>query len=161
MIALMYPYHDWVAADTAVKIQAIAASKNLDIFITPKHGPRDEEALSLKLKKARYGLLLCFDSKNLDSFTKSELEILLNNNSKIFAIVPNDFKPLDKRIEAIPLDKSSPDKLEEQVKLVLNHIQKWEKIHDPKVKAKSEDTGLMILLMTGLLLLLLSASSKK
>lgn len=167
-IAILYPKNDWTAADTALRLDAIASFKNLNGFIVPKYPNRDDESLIPKLGRSKYAIFLMFDKNILDTTTKQDISFLLERGAKVYCIIPhtslNYFKNIfaqhashsnNKNIVIISYYKGSKTDLENSINDILEEIKKKEeKVH------KANRDMVMALVLTGLLLLVLSALSK-
>lgn len=93
MITLLYPKEDWTAAELSTKLQALASSRNISFYTTPKHGKRDEEHIARKLSQTDKAILLAHDVTSLDEDTEWELKELKKRSIPIYSVVPESMKP--------------------------------------------------------------------
>lgn len=98
MIALLYAYGDWEAADVALKVEAIAESKGIRVFLVPKHSYRVNEKVMLQLQKCEKALLIVKDAKRIDDETQNELQILSKKNIPVYGFIPADKKEIIKQV---------------------------------------------------------------
>ena len=93
MITLLYPKEDWTAAELSTKLQALASSRNISFYTTPKHGKRDEEHIARKLSLTDKAILLAHDVTTLDEETEWELKELKKGSIPIYSVVPESMEP--------------------------------------------------------------------
>ncbi len=80
-----------------VKVKGLAGSRDLQVYSTPKHGPRDDDYIWQKLNQTQYAIFLAYDKMDIDGDTGRELKFLSENNKELYFLVPHELEePLDK-----------------------------------------------------------------
>lgn len=103
MITLIYPKEDWTSAELSTKLQALASSRDIEFYTTPKHGKRDEEHIARKLSNTDKAIFLAHDITSLDENTRWELKSLIKNNADIYLVAPD---PLESELRELGFDNS-------------------------------------------------------
>jgi len=152
-IGIIYSEKDWTAADIALKIQAIAFSKDIDCFISPKHTVRNDDKVLLSLRKCSHILFLSHDIKNPDEITVKELNYL--KDKPIIAIVKKPFKKLENITFKNIIEYETSKNAIEYLKKLIDNVSKNQK----SIKIKKEENNVLLLGLTALLLLLLVGST--
>jgi hypothetical protein len=88
MIAFLYPKEDWTAAEIALKVQAVAASQNLEVYSVPKFQKNRNDQIFQKLSKATQAIFLARDVKLVDADTQEHLKFLKEKGKPVYFILP-------------------------------------------------------------------------
>jgi len=87
MITFIYPRDDWTAAETIMKMQALAASQGYSVYATPKNTIRDMDYIKIELSKTRYAIFIAIDADSIDDDTNYELSFLKDKNIETYYVV--------------------------------------------------------------------------
>ena len=93
MIAFLYPKEDWTAADISLKVQAIAASQNVEVYSVPKFQKNRKEQIFQRLSKASQVIFLAHDIEHIDEDTREQLCYIKEKKIRTFFIVPPVMEP--------------------------------------------------------------------
>jgi hypothetical protein len=160
MITFIYPKDDWTAAETVMKMQALAASQGSDVYSTPKNTRRNINDINMKLAKTRYAIFIAIDAENIDADTQQELKTLSESRAEIYYVIPEEFEQkLHTKGQVYRYRRSDyPLSLINSVKQVLSDIERKQKTLQDQT-----DTGDLIALLAiiGLLLFFLWLIFKK
>lgn len=133
VIIFVYPKEDWTAAEMAMKMQAFAASQDIDVYFPPKAGRRNEELIARKLSKGKYAIFLAHDKTELDDDTKWEINYLKKRGTPLYSIVPDNMVNNIKNFGIInniyEYDANNPEELKNALEKLLR-----------KIKASSSDS---------------------
>jgi len=88
MIAFLYPKEDWTAAEIALKVQAVAASQEIEVYSVPKFQKNRKEQIFEKLSKSTQAMFLAYDVKVIDEDTREELKFLKDKGKPVYFILP-------------------------------------------------------------------------
>ena len=88
MIAFLYPKEDWTAAEIALKVQAVAASQEVEVYSVPKFQKNRREQIFQRLSKASRAIFLAYDVKTIDEDTREQLEFLKEKQKAVYFIIP-------------------------------------------------------------------------
>ena len=92
MIAFLYPKEDWTAAEIALKIQAVAASQDIEVYSVPKFQKNRKELIFQRLSKTSQAIFLAYDVKSLDEDTQDHLIFLKEKKKPVYFIIPKDME---------------------------------------------------------------------
>jgi hypothetical protein len=92
MIAFLYPKEDWTAAEIALKIQAVAASQDIEVYSVPKFQKNRKELIFQRLSKTSQAIFLACDVKTIDEDTQDQLMFLKEKKKPVYFIVPKDME---------------------------------------------------------------------
>jgi hypothetical protein len=162
MITFIYPKDDWTAAETVLKMQALAASQGYNVYTTPKNTKRNINDINMKLAKTKYAIFIAIDAQEIDMDTQQELKTLSESRAEIYYVVPEKFKPvipIKVNVHIYRYVRSNPSSLFNSVRKVLNDIREKQKILQEQ-KNDAEDL-IALLAIIGLLLFLLWLIFKK
>lgn len=144
MITILYPKDDFDAANVAVKVQALAQSRNQKIYVVPKHYGRNRTEVQESLKKSSVALLIAQSANEIDQDTLNELKILIDCKKKVIGFIPDKLS-LTKSIEnSITLEKYHKGDSNELRSGIINYLARVQ---------KNQDAG-GILVVLGLILFL-------
>jgi len=160
MITFIYPKDDWTAAETVMKMQALAASQGSDVYSTPKNTRRNINDINMKLAKTKYAIFIAIDAENIDADTQQELKTLSESRAEIYYVIPEEFEQkLHTKGQVYRYRRSDyPLSLINSVQQVLSDIERKQKTLQDQT-----DTGDLIALLAiiGLLLFFLWLIFKK
>jgi hypothetical protein len=88
MIAFLYPKEDWTAADIALKVQAVAASQDIEVYSVPKYQQNRREQIYQKLSKVSHAIFIARDIKTIDPDTREHLNYLKDKGKDVYFLVP-------------------------------------------------------------------------
>lgn len=88
-ITIIYPKEDYEAANVAVKVQALAQSRNQRIYVVPKHYGKNKTEIQKNLEKTTVALFISQSSGNIDSSTLEELKFLKTQRKEIIGFLPD------------------------------------------------------------------------
>ncbi|WP_421890517.1 hypothetical protein [Marinoscillum sp.] len=148
MITIIYPKDDFDAANVAVKVQALAQSRNQKLYVVPKHFGRNEISVEQNLKKSSVILLIAQSASAFDEQTLSELRLLQNLNKKIVGFIPVDLglpQEIERNITLKRYHKGDSTALRKEIVTYLTEVQ-----------AKQDAGGFLIVLGLILFLFLLA-----
>ena len=92
MISILYNHGDFEAASIALKAQSLAQTSAVNkIYIVPKHYGRNQNELTMNLKKTKIAIFISHDIRKFDEDTKKELEFLKQKSIPIHYLVPTTF----------------------------------------------------------------------
>jgi len=162
MITFIYPKDDWTAAETVMKMQALAASQGYDVYSTPKNTKRNINDINMKLAKTKYAIFIAIDAENIDADTEQELKTLSESSAEIYYVIPEEFEQklhLKETEHVYRYERSDPRSLLNSVQQVLSDIKKKQ----TTLQGQKTDTGDLIALLAiiGLLLFFLWLIFKK
>jgi hypothetical protein len=92
MIAFLYPKEDWTAAEIALKIQAVAASQDIEVYSVPKFQKNRKELIFQRLSKTSQAIFLAYDVKSIDEDTQDHLMFLKEKKKPVYFIIPKDME---------------------------------------------------------------------
>jgi len=145
MITFIYPKDDWTAAETIMKMQALAASQGYSVYATPKNTRRNMNDIEIKLSKTRYAIFIAIDAESIDDDTRDELSFLKDNNIETYYVITEDFKKQLSEIDDNRLyiyERKDPQALIEAVNKILRDIKNKEEI-----SGKESDAGELMALL--------------
>ena len=160
MITLLYTKDDYVAAEMALKIQAIGAGQGQKFYTVPKHYGRKDEQVYKNLDKSNIALLIAYENHQIDEQTAEEIRHLDSKNKKIVAIVPHDFQGLflSKNIEPYKYTRTDQNSLLLAIQQYVNQLKQQPQSEENK------DSGIfaaIMMLIVGLLLIAFITDDKK
>lgn len=130
MITILYPKDDFDAANVAVKVQALAQSRNQKIYVVPKHYGRNRTEIQESLKKSSVALLIAQSANEIDQDTLNELKILIDYKKKVIGFIPDKLS-LTKSIEnSITLEKYHKGDSNELRSGIINYLARVQKNQD-------------------------------
>jgi hypothetical protein len=88
MIAFLYPKEDWTAAEIALKVQAVAASQNIEVYSVPKFQKNRKDQIYERLSKSTQAIFLAYDVMVIDEDTREELKFLNEKRIPVYFILP-------------------------------------------------------------------------
>jgi hypothetical protein len=149
MIAFLYPKEDWTAAEIALKVQAVAASQDIDVYSVPKFQKNRKEQIFQKLSKVSQAIFLARDVKLIDEDTQEQLKFLKEKNTPVYFILP---KEMENEAGALGFSKNirtydPSDKM--AIIPITEHL-----LEDLKKETNAEGMAVFVVLV-GLLLLIL------
>ena len=158
MIAFLYPKEDWTAAEIALKIQAVAASQDIEVYSVPKFQKNRKEQIIQRLSKVSQAIFLARDVKEIDDDTREQLIFLKEKSKPVYFIIP---KGMENQATALGFSENirayDPDD-----KMAIIQITE-SLLEDLKNDANKEGLAVFIVLVGMLLLILflvLSASKE-
>lgn len=160
MLTFIYPKGDWAAVELVIKIQALAASQDYKVYVTPKNTRRDEINIKRRLKNTKYAVFVAIEANTIDEYTKEELKFLKTLGIPIYTMISKEFSRCKDAREIINLlekdkifivDKNNPKSIINTLSKILRDIKEGE-------QQKGEDIAGTIALtaVLGLLLLFLA-----
>lgn len=151
MISIIYPKDDFDAANVAVKVQALAQSRNQKVYVVPKHYGRNQTEIEKNLKKTSVLLFIAQSASEIDQSTIDEINILISKNKKVVGFLPDDLTIPNKLESSIILKKYHKGDTSELRNIVLEYLS--------EIQKNQNSNGLLIVLGLILFLFLLAFST--
>lgn len=149
MIAFLYPKEDWTAADIALKVQAVAASQDIEVYSVPKFQQNRKDQIFMKLSKISQAMFLARDVKVIDTDTQEHLKFLQQKRKPVYFILP---KGMENEAKALGFSENIKT-YDPEDKMAIIRITEGI-LADLKNNADAEGAAVFIVLV-GLLLLIL------
>jgi hypothetical protein len=149
MIAFLYPKEDWTAADVALKVQAVAASQDIEVYSVPKFQKNRKDQIFQRLFKVSQAIFLARDVKVIDADTQEQLQILRGRSIPVYFILPIG---MEKEVSALGF-LNTIKTYDPEDKMAIIHITEH-LLEDLKKNAETDGMTVFIVLV-GLLLLIL------
>jgi len=147
MITFIYPRDDWTAAETIMKMQALAASQGYSVYATPKNTIRDMDYIKIELSKTRYAIFIAIDADSIDDDTNYELSFLKDKNIETYYVVTEEFRKQLPEIDdnrVYVYEKKDPQALIESVNKTLRDIKNKDK---EEISGKESNAGELMALL--------------
>lgn len=91
-ITIIYPREDYDAANVAIKVQALAQSKNQRVYVVPKHHGRNKSEIERKLGETNVALFISQSDSEIDQPTIDELKYLKSKDKRIIGFLPDNIQ---------------------------------------------------------------------
>lgn len=167
MIAFLYPHNDYAAAELMTKVQALAASRGLQVYSPPRNFNMNAwhpDKVRTRLAQCSYGLFVARDVVVIDEHARQELQWLLEQHKEVFLIVPEQVRPALAALSVSPqnifaYDPANPTDLTQVVsQLMARHHEASAVPQTQTAPAQKKGDGLRgFLLLVGLIALLIAA----
>ncbi len=152
MITVLYPSDDFDAANVAVKVQALAQSRNQRVYVVPKHFGRNKTDIQKNLKNSTVVLFIAQSAETIDNGTIEELKFLQSINKKIVGFIPFDLElPSSVEQHFSSLERYHRGNSSDLRNIVLSYL--------TKVQKNQDSGGFLIVLGLILFLFLLAFNS--
>jgi len=149
MISILYPKDDFDAANVAVKVQALAQSKNQKVYVVPKHYGRNKAEIQMNLSKTKTALFIIQTAEKVDRGTIDELNLLMEYKAQIVGFIPHNVRLTSKLSSYINLQKYNRGDSNSLKSSMMNFISS---------KQTNDETKNSILIVIGLVVLLILLS---
>lgn len=148
MITILYPKDDFDAANVAVKVQALAQSRNQKIYVVPKHYGRNRTEVQESLKKSSIALLIAQAANEIDQDTLDELKALIDYKKKVIGFIPDELSLTKSMENSITLEKYHKGDSNELRSGIINYL--------ARVQKNQDASGILVVLGLILFLFLLA-----